>query len=66
MDVSRKLDTSNSVFLKRPQTFEKNVPLVLTLLNKRQKKGEILWPSHNILTLACENAFMYMKLRLRI
>ena len=34
-------------FLKRPQKFEKNPLLVLTLQNNRQNK----WPSHNILTL---------------
>ena len=50
--------SQSSGFLRRPQKFEKNLLLVLTLLSKNScfvKTGgrffQILWPSYNVLTL---------------
>jgi hypothetical protein len=41
----------SSVFRKRPQKFEQNLPSAFTLMSKFQNKWEILRPSQNVLTL---------------
>ena len=52
--TSQNKTQGNSILLKGPQKFEKNLQLVWTVLSKRQNKEDfffqILWHSHNILT----------------